>query len=195
MKESRNAILLALLSLALAGGAIAAGDKQSAGGTSAGATASGSSAAMQQNAPQRADERTWERQHRASKIIGTDVYDLQDKKVGEVRDVVIDPRQGNIEYAVVSFGGVMGVGSKYFAVPWKSLQATSDASRYMLNVDKEALKTAPGFDKNRWPDMANQQWKSEVERYWQGRAAGASTGGADVSGGATGSGRTERTEK
>lgn len=195
MKESRNAILLALLSLSLAGSAIAAGYKESAGSTSAGSTASGSSATMQQNAPQRADERAWERQHRASKIIGTDVHDLQGKKVGEVRDVVIDPQQGNIEYAVVSFGGVMGVGSKYFAVPWKSLQATSDASRYMLNVDKDALKAAPGFDKNRWPDMANQQWKSEVERYWQGRSAGTSAGAADAGRGAAGTDMTDKPEK
>ncbi|MBI1890079.1 MAG: PRC-barrel domain-containing protein [Burkholderiales bacterium] len=192
MKESRNVILLAVFTLSLAGTAIAADNQQSAGSASSGATAGGTGATMQQNTVSRADERIWERQHRASKIIGTDVYDLQGKKIGEVRDVVLNPKQGNIDYAVVSFGGVMGVGSKYFAVPWNSLQATSDATRYMLNVDKDALKSAPGFDKNRWPDMANQQWKSEVDRYWQNRSGGTSTGGTDSSRGAAGSEKSEK---
>ena len=178
MSDTRKTIMLAVFSLSLAGGALAqsTADSPSSGarsGTAARSTAGSSTASA-------AD---WGRQHRASKIIGTDVHDMQGKKIGAVRDIVVDPQTGNINYAVVSFGGVMGVGGKYFAVPWKSLQATADAKNYALNVDREALKAAPGFDKDHWPDMANQQWASDVERYWQSRQ---STGNSDTSRGASG---------
>lgn len=168
MKQSRKAMLLALLSLSMAGSAYAA-----AGDTATESSHRSRVTAHEKNGPAQnaADERTWERSHRASKIIGTDVYDMQDRKVGDIKDVVVDPQRGSIDYAVLGFGGAMGVGTKYFAVPWKSLQANADGKRYMLNVDKEALKNAPGFDKNNWPDMANQQWATDVERFWQGRAS------------------------
>lgn len=187
MTISPNALLPALFSLVLASHAFAASGQRSIGAADSAAGATGAPGSSQPDNAGRLDERIWERQHRASRIIGTDVYDLQGKKIGEVRDMVLDPKLGNIEYAVVSFGGIMGVGSKYFAVPWKSLQATSDARRYMLNVDKDAVQSAPAFDKNRWPDMANQQWRSAVERYWQDRSAtAASSGGAESGHGAAG---------
>lgn len=170
MKESRKAILFAVLSLSMASSVYAASGDTDTGNEShhrSNAT-SHEQRGSSQNA---ADERTWERSHRASKIIGADVYDMQDRKIGDIKDVVIDPQRGSIDYAVLGFGGAMGVGTKYFAVPWKSLQANAEGKRYVLNVDKEALKNAPGFDKNNWPDMANQHWASDVERFWQGRAS------------------------
>lgn len=172
MKEPCKSIMMAVIGLSLAGSV---------------AAQSVTRERESRNAPVArssvADTKDWAQQHRVSKIMGTDVYDMQGKKIGSVRDVVIDPQTGNINYAVVSFGGVMGVGGKYFAVPWKSLQATNDAKNYALNVDREALKTAPGFDKDHWPDMANQQWASDVERYWQSRqSSGTSESPRDASG-------------
>lgn len=102
---------------------------------------------------------------RASKVIGTDVVNAQGKKIGDIEDVVLDRTRGQVAYAVVSFGGVMGVGSKYFAIPWKSLQAGVN-DKYVLNVDPEKLKRAQGFDKDHWPDMASQQWNRETYRYY-----------------------------
>jgi len=122
--------------------------------------------------------------HRASKIIGANVMDAQGKKVGDIKDVVLDQSRGQIAYAVVSFGGLMGVGSKYFAVPWKSLQ-TSAENNYVLNVDKDTLKRAPGFDKNHWPDMASEQWNTDVYRhynqtpYWQGSSGSSGSSGGN----------------
>lgn len=179
MSDTRKTIMLAVFSLSLAGNAFAQGtaaDSPSSG------TRAGTAARSPIGSPAAAAV-DWGKQHRASKIIGTDVYDMQGKKIGAVRDIVVDPQNGNINYAVVSFGGVMGVGSKYFAVPWKSLQNTSDAKNYALNIDRDALKSAPGFDKDHWPDMANQQWASDVERYWQSRQ---SSGASDTSRGASG---------
>lgn len=179
MSDTRKTIMLAVFSLSLASSAFAQGTSYDTPSSSGRA---GTAARSMGNPGASAAD--WARQHRASKIMGTDVYDLQGKKIGAVRDIVVDPQTGNINYAVVSFGGVMGVGGKYFAVPWKSLQTTADAKNYALNIDRDALKSAPGFDKDHWPDMANQQWVSDVERYWQSRQ---STGASDTSRGASGS--------
>ncbi|HEX2531569.1 MAG TPA: PRC-barrel domain-containing protein [Burkholderiaceae bacterium] len=103
--------------------------------------------------------------NRATKVIGTDVVDAQGKEIGEVKDIVLDRSSGRVAYAVVSFGGVMGVGDKYFAIPWSALKAGTD-EKLVLNVDKEKMKNAPGFDKNRWPDMASAKWNSDTYRYY-----------------------------
>lgn len=176
MKNSFKPVMLAIASLLLANGAFAQSKAEER-------RASSHDKAVMERKVTVAATKEWEQQHRASKIIGTDVHDMKGEKIGSVRDIVIDPRTGNINYAVVSFGGMMGVGGKYFAVPWKSMHPTEDAKNYALNVDREALKIAPGFDKDHWPDMANQQWTTDVERYWQNRQ---STGTSERSRGASG---------
>lgn len=100
---------------------------------------------------------------RASKIIGTDVKNTKGENLGEIKDVVIDPQNGSVVYAVVSFGGVMGMGNKLFAIPWSVLRWNNDKDNYILDMDKEALKKAPGFDKKRWPDSAN-KWEQQREQ-------------------------------
>jgi len=76
-------------------------------------------------------------------------------KLGNIKELVIDPQNGQVVYAVVSFGGVLGVGDKLFAIPWKALTWTRDKKVYTLNIDKATLKNAPGFDKKHWPDSSN----------------------------------------
>jgi len=89
--------------------------------------------------------------YRASKIIGTNVANPQGEALGESEDVVFDPQTGRITYAVLSFGGFLGLGEKHCAIPWTALtpQAgrTTVAQRFILNVDKERLKSASGFEK------------------------------------------------
>ena len=108
----------------------------------------------------------WEMTHRASKIIGTDVRNTQGEALGDIKELVIDPRTGELSYAVVSFGGVLGMGDKLFAVPWKALQLDSKDYTFVLDVRKERLRNAPGFDPDRWPDMANAQWNTAVHRFY-----------------------------
>ncbi len=106
---------------------------------------------------------------RASKIIGARVRNSQGENLGDIKDVVLDTEAGQIVYAVVSFGGFLGVGDKLFAVPWKTLRqegGDSESGDYVLNVDKEMLKNAPGFDEDTWPDMANRSWQDDVYRYY-----------------------------
>lgn len=107
-----------------------------------------------------------QRLYRGSKIIGATVRDPHDKKIGEIKDIMLDSRRGEIAYAVVNFGGVMGVGSKYHAIPWQALTPGDDGRYYVLQADREIISQAPGFDRGRWPDMSDQRWSAEVDRYW-----------------------------
>jgi sporulation protein YlmC with PRC-barrel domain len=105
--------------------------------------------------------------YRASKLIGGDVENLQGEKLGDIKDVVLDPETGRITYAVLSFGGFMGMGEKYFAIPWAALTSKGgEKGDFVLNVEKEKLKNAPGFDKNSWPNMADRHWAEQVYTYY-----------------------------
>lgn len=105
---------------------------------------------------------------RASKLIGTDVEDPAGKNLGDVDDVVIDDASGRVAYAVLSFGGFLGMGDKLFAIPFDSLRANpKDDDKLVLDVSKEKLKAAPGFDKDHWPNMADRRWGSEIHRYYE----------------------------
>jgi sporulation protein YlmC with PRC-barrel domain len=106
---------------------------------------------------------------RASKIIGTDVKDAYGEKLGDIKELVINPETGQVVYAVVSYGGAFGVGDKLFAVPWTALHWTQEKEHYILNIDKATLKKAPGFDKKHWPDSASKwdQQREEIEQFYR----------------------------
>jgi sporulation protein YlmC with PRC-barrel domain len=115
---------------------------------------------------------------RASKLIGADVENAQGEDLGQIEDVVLDPQDGHVAYAVLSFGGFLGLGEKFFAIPWSALTAKAgEDDTLILSVDKEKLKNAPGFDKNSWPNMADRTWGKEIHSYygvppyWEGRQA------------------------
>ena len=80
---------------------------------------------------------------RAGKAIGTDVYDRMGKKMGEVKDIVLEKTSNNILFAVVSFGGVLGIGEKYHPVPWSELDYDSNLGGYIVSFTPEQLKSAP----------------------------------------------------
>ena len=79
---------------------------------------------------------------------------------------MVDVSSGKIEYAVLSFGGFLGVGDKYFAVPFNQLQVDFENECMILDVDKERLENAPGFDKEDWPDFANPSFRNSVDSYY-----------------------------
>ncbi len=99
---------------------------------------------------------------------------LEDEKVvntageslGKVRHIMLDVPRGRIAYAVLSFGGVLGVGDRLFAVPWAALQLDVDNKCFVLDVDKEMLDQAPGFDKDHWPAMADPNWAAQIHSYY-----------------------------
>jgi hypothetical protein len=116
--------------------------------------------------------------YRTTTIVGADVRDARDRKIGDVKDLIL--------------------GTKYHAIPWKALQPGDDGTYYILHADRETISQAPGFDRGKWPDLTERSWSEDVDRYWsrrvgQGmadanrlppeRGAGASGGGNTGSGG------------
>jgi sporulation protein YlmC with PRC-barrel domain len=110
----------------------------------------------------------------AHDLIGMKVLSQQGDSLGKIEDIVVHPG-GEASYAVLSFGGTLGMGDKLFAMPWSVLHtveadtAKKDSARSLvLPLDKERLKTAPGFDKNSWPTMANPDWTKDVDAFYAG---------------------------
>lgn len=91
----------------------------------------------------------------SSSIVGTDVRNLDKKDIGEVKDLMIDLRSGKIAYAVLSFGGFLGMGDKLFAIPFEAFKLDTDSEVLILDAKKEVLEQAHGFDKDHWPDFAD----------------------------------------
>ncbi|MCP5432832.1 MAG: PRC-barrel domain-containing protein [Alphaproteobacteria bacterium] len=83
-----------------------------------------------------------------SKITGTSVYNAAGDKLGHVEDVVLDKLSNNIMFAVLSFGGFLGMGEKFHALPWSTLDYSDDKDGYVVPYDKETLKAAPVYDKD-----------------------------------------------
>lgn len=102
----------------------------------------------------------------ADTITGDEVCNMQDKKLGKIQDIMIDITEGKIRYAVLASGGFLGMGDRLFAVPWKALKLDRENKRFILDVDIERLKSAPGFDKDEWPNMADTTWNSTVESFY-----------------------------
>ena len=177
MINPRPVLLIVLLGCAVASQASA--QESQPGDTMRGSTGMAKSdrvpAATSSGSLQNAKER-WAMTHRASKIIGTEVRNPDGEHIGEIKEIVLDPRSGNVAYAVVSFGGILGIGDKLFAVPWKALKLDNEDNTFMLNVEKERLRNAPGFDPDRWPDMANVQWNTDVHKFYGQRYDGSASG-------------------
>lgn len=102
----------------------------------------------------------------ADTLEGDDIVNPVGEKLGALEHVMIDVPTGRVAYAVLSFGGFLGVGDKLFAIPWCALRIDPPNHRFILGVDKETLKNAPGFDKDHWPSMADEQWAREVHTYY-----------------------------
>ncbi len=102
----------------------------------------------------------------ASTLTGDSVVNSKGEDLGKIEDIMIHVPSGKIAYAVLSFGGFLGLGDKLFAIPWEALKLDEDNHRFVLDIDKEKLERAPGFDKDRWPDMADPTWSSEIYRHY-----------------------------
>lgn len=102
----------------------------------------------------------------ADTLIGNTVANQNSEALGDIKEIMIDMRSGCVSYAVLSFGGFMGMGEKLFAVPWEALKLDTENKCFKLDIDKEQLENAPGFDKNRWPNMADPSWAASIHAYY-----------------------------
>jgi len=100
----------------------------------------------------------------ASSIIGDKVRNKQDEHMGEIKDIMIDLTTGSIEYMVIEFGGFLGIGIKYFAIPYRLFQIDPDKKIFVLNQPKETLEKAPGFSTFHWPETNIHL--EEIHSYW-----------------------------
>lgn len=141
----------------------------------------------------------------ADTLIGDGVVNAAEEDLGDIKEIMLDMQTGQVAYAVLAFGGFLGMGEKLFAVPWQALHLDTVNKRFVLNVDKDRLKSAPGFDKDAWPDMSDMSWASGIHSFYGtdinrsggptmgpgvpmgGMVSGSGTGSSTYAGGAAGS--------
>lgn len=102
----------------------------------------------------------------ADTLLGNDVCNSAGEDLGDIKELMIDMHSGEVAYAVLSYGGVMGLGDKLFAVPWAALKLDTVNKRFTLDVPKERLERASGFDKDNWPVMADNAWAMGVHEFY-----------------------------
>jgi sporulation protein YlmC with PRC-barrel domain len=99
---------------------------------------------------------------RADNVVGTDVRNAQDDSLGEVDDIIVDPKSGQVRYAVISEGGFFGIGKDRVLVPWNQLRATPGLETILLPVSEDTLKQAPKYDPRNRQGVPDQK----VDQYW-----------------------------
>lgn len=108
-----------------------------------------------------------------AEILGDKVVNRAGENLGKIEELMLDLEKGRVAYAVLSFGGFLGMGDKHFALPFEALKLDANHECFILDVDKEKLKNAPGFDKSNPPKAADRTWGAEIYKhygytpYWQ----------------------------
>lgn len=102
----------------------------------------------------------------ATSVIGDKVKNHQGEDLGKIEEIMLDTDNGRISYAVLSFGGFLGMGDKLFAIPWNALHLNTEEKCFRLDVNKERLENAPGFNKDNWPNMADRKWGQSIYDYY-----------------------------
>jgi sporulation protein YlmC with PRC-barrel domain len=103
----------------------------------------------------------------ASQVNGTSVYNPAGEKLGSVYDVILDKKSGKAEYAILSFGGFLGIGDKYHPLPWHQLTYDTVQDGYVVNLDRRRLEGAPVYAANEmtaWDDLRGR----DIDAYYGG---------------------------
>lgn len=102
----------------------------------------------------------------STSITGTNVTNVKGENLGEIKDLMIDTQNGTVNYAVLSYGGFLGLGDKLFAVPFEAFSVNETTETFVLNVSQDVLKSAPGFDKDNWPKTSDSSfWNGLYDHY------------------------------
>ncbi len=102
----------------------------------------------------------------SSTLSGTNLHNASGDNICKVEDLMINVTTGDVDYAVVSFGGFLGMGKKLFALPLQAFTLDTKDEKLIFNESKERLEGAPGFDKEHWPSYADNKWSDEVHSYY-----------------------------
>lgn len=100
-------------------------------------------------------------------VSGTSVYDMAGEKLGSVEDVMIDKRSGQIAYAVMSFGGFLGIGDRYHPLPWKKLTYDTGLGGYRVDLDRRMLEGAPSYGADETVAWDDRDWGRRVHDYYR----------------------------
>jgi PRC-barrel domain len=103
----------------------------------------------------------------SNKVEGTAVYNRQGERLGEVDNFMVDKYSGQVAYAVMSFGGFLGIGESYHPLPWRVLTYDTGLGGYVVDLDKETLRGAPSFGRDETPDWGNREWGTRVHDYYR----------------------------
>ena len=102
----------------------------------------------------------------ATTIIGYKVKNDKGEDLGKIEDLMINLNSTRVNYAVLSFGGFLGLGEKYFAIPMEGLAVDTENKEFILNIPKEKFDVAQGFDKDNWPNMADRKWETGIYNHY-----------------------------
>jgi hypothetical protein len=102
----------------------------------------------------------------SDKVDGTDVYSRAGDHLGTVHDVMIDKRTGQVEYAIMSFGGFLGIGESYHPLPWRTLTYDTGMGGYVVDVERTRLDLAPRYTSSSMPDWSDRGYRSRIDEYW-----------------------------
>ncbi len=122
--------------------------------------------------PGAADQKTSATTIRVSQLIGMDIVNSRGQDVGEVHDVVLDGETGRLRYLAVTYGGFLGFGDKLFAVPYEAFRYQVDPDDgdeyvFVLDVTKQQMEGAQGFDQDNWPNFADNTFTAELDRRYR----------------------------
>lgn len=103
----------------------------------------------------------------ATSVIGDKVLNNDNEDMGSIKDIMLDIRSGKIEYYIIEFGGFLGIGEKYFAIPFNLLTVDEENKVFRFNEKQETLKKAPGFDKEHWPQTnSHSNYVTDSWSFW-----------------------------
>jgi uncharacterized protein YrrD len=103
----------------------------------------------------------------ADKVAGTAVYNAAGESLGEIHDVMIDKASGKVVYAVMSFGGFLGIGEDYHPLPWSLLKYDTAKDGYVVNLDKQQLEGAPVYNEENEPQWGDRAYDEKVYGYYR----------------------------
>lgn len=102
----------------------------------------------------------------ATTLIGSKVHNAEGERLGTLKELMLDVDSGRIVYAVLDFGGFLGMGNKLFAIPFGAFRLDESERALILSVDRETLENAEGFDKDNWPDTTEAEWGRRIHEYY-----------------------------
>src|SRR3954469_20295046 len=102
----------------------------------------------------------------SNKVEGTAVYNRQGERLGEVYNFMVNKRSGQAAYAVLSFGGLLGMGGTYYPLPWNALTYDTNQGGYVVDIDKDRLSNAPSYRSGEDPFSSDAGYGSRLGSYW-----------------------------